>query len=274
MATRRHITRSDAAILIVLVAFLLLNLAAVGQSGRERAKRVVCLSNLRQLTQAWRLYADDNDGKIVNGDAGNTTNRPNEPPWVGKCFANSYITGGQLPEDEQIVAIQRGALWPYTQELKLYRCPMRYPGEMLNYSVVDSMNGRARSGTSSLSRGTVIGSTVLWIKNLNEIISPSPAERSVLIDEGWITPDSFAVHYSSGQWWDGPPVRHNEGVNLTFADGHGEYWQWRGADTIRYGHDRELHLSSIGFAPETPEGRGDLQRLQRAVWGRLGYLSQ
>jgi hypothetical protein len=29
----------------------------------------VCLNNLKQLQLAWLLYNDDNDGKIVNGEA-------------------------------------------------------------------------------------------------------------------------------------------------------------------------------------------------------------
>jgi hypothetical protein len=46
------------------VVFLLMNLAAVAPGGRERAKRTVCLANLKQLTAACNLYADDNDSKL------------------------------------------------------------------------------------------------------------------------------------------------------------------------------------------------------------------
>jgi len=36
---------------------------------RGQGKRACCLSNLKQLQLAWTMYADDNDGKIVNGSA-------------------------------------------------------------------------------------------------------------------------------------------------------------------------------------------------------------
>ena len=36
---------------------------------REQGKRAACLSNLKQLQLAWVMYADDFDGKIVNGSA-------------------------------------------------------------------------------------------------------------------------------------------------------------------------------------------------------------
>ena len=27
-------------------------------------------------------------------------------------------------------------------------------------------------------------------------------------------------------WWDMPANRHNQGANLSFADGHAEHWKW------------------------------------------------
>ena len=62
------------------------------------------------------------------------------------------------------------------------------------------------------------------------------------------------------------------------ADGHVEYWKWKGRETINM--PRELFpVSSRLFAeileadyePQTEDGLYDLQRLQRATWGRLGY---
>jgi prepilin-type processing-associated H-X9-DG protein len=65
-------------------------------------------------------------------------------------------------------------------------------------------------------------------------------------------------------------VRHGDGTNLSFADGHSEYWKWRGIDTVKQGRDRDrAHPGQ--FQPETPEGYRDLYRLQKATFGRLGY---
>lgn len=52
---------------------------------------------------------------------------------------------------------------------------------------------------------------------------PDPMNRAVFIDEGWVTPDIFAIHYTQKEWWDEPPVRHDDGTNLSFADGHEEH---------------------------------------------------
>ena len=273
MKHNAYFTKRDIFIVLVCIFFLLLNIAAVGSNGRERAKRAVCLTNLNKLTAAWILYADDNDGKFVNGAAGPNTYQyhSNEHPWVGIDWAPSYAAGGQLPQDQQEEAVRTGALWPYCRDVKLYHCPSGLPGELRNYSIVDSMNGYPRSGTYAGYVGTKIGQTVLWLKNKSEIRTPGPAQRAVFIDEGYITPDSYAVHYQTASWWDDPPVRHSDGVTLSFADAHSEHWRWKSQDTVSYGWSLDRNHSGSQYTPHTIESLEDLQKLQTAVWGRLGY---
>jgi prepilin-type processing-associated H-X9-DG protein len=268
---RRYYRRADWATLALCAMLLVVCLGAVGTAGRERAKRAVCLSNLKTLTQAWRLYANDNDGQLVNGMAG--IHRSDAQAWVGHCWHDSYGSGKQLPRERQWEGIRDGALWPYLQELNLYRCPSGRAGAMLTYAVVDGMNGMTRTGTAWGGEAVRIDDTVLWVRNLNEIITPGPAERMVFIDEGRINPDSFATLYQQEMWWDAPPAQHNNGITASFADGHVEYWQWKGADTIEYGWRNDGVPAGGSRAPKTDEGREDLHRLQRAVWGRLGYES-
>ena len=55
-------TKKDVVVTLGSVVFLLMNLAAVEHRGRERAKRIVCLANLKQLTAACNVFADENDG--------------------------------------------------------------------------------------------------------------------------------------------------------------------------------------------------------------------
>jgi prepilin-type N-terminal cleavage/methylation domain-containing protein/prepilin-type processing-associated H-X9-DG protein len=255
-------------VVIAIIAILMVILMPVLHRAREQGKRVVCLNNLKQLAFAWTMYADDNGDKIVNGaplgqqgqaETPTSGDHEDEKPWVGVCWHDNFMNGAQLEPEKQIEAIKAGAFWPYCKDIKLYRCPTGHRGELLTYAIVDSMNGLARAGTKE---------DGVWLKNRTQI--RRPGERIVFIDEGWVTPDSYAVHYKVERWWDDPPVRHGDGTNFSFADGHSEYWKWRGRDTIKRGKTVErTHQSD--WIPETDDGKADLHKVQRAVWGRLGY---
>ncbi len=273
----KQFIQMDMVVGVVATAFLLGNLALVGAGGRERAKRAVCLANFKELGQAWIQYADDNGGKIVNGEAEYATpggcstptlgRHAKEKWWVGTDVDPGYMTGKQLAEDVQIRAIRAGALFPYCGTANLYRCPSGMRG-VRSYSITDALNGLYRDGTHSFGVGVKVGETVLWVKKRAEIIVPGPALRLVFVDEGRPAPDSYAVHYLNARWWDPPPVRHDDGTNVSFADGHGEHWKWEAAETVRTGGATNPLYQ---YMPTTPEGKRDLQRVQIAVWGRLGY---
>jgi prepilin-type processing-associated H-X9-DG protein len=227
------------------------------------------------------MYADENDSRIVNGAAGmsRTWGNYTENAWVGRCWSGNYSQGEQLPEEQQESEIRKGAMWPFVSEIKLFSCPTGTRGELVTYAAMDAVNGLNRSGqgTATASQndrnavGKRNGNTVLWLKRTTDMGSPTPAERMVYIDEGWVTPDSFAVNYNTAQWWDDPPVRHGDGTNVCMADGHADYWKWRGSDTIKEGRNRQIGHPGNHYSPTTEVGNEDLYKVQKACWGKVGY---
>lgn len=267
-------------VVIAIIAILMAILMPSLQRAREQGQRAACLNNLKQLGLAWIVYADENDDKIVNGEAefnqsraGDTTvptsgRHERERWWVGTDCASDYMTGGKHPEQVQLSAIRTGALYPFVPDVKLYKCPTGVRGEMRTYTITDAMNGLPRTGTFNGNVGIRVGRTVLWVKRRTEISQPGPDARVVFLDEGRVTPDSYACHYNTGTWWDPPHVRHGDGTNVAFADGHSGYWKWEAAETIRVGKEPNPQHQ---FRPTTQAGMDDLQKMQKGIWGRLGY---
>jgi prepilin-type processing-associated H-X9-DG protein len=300
MKSKIAFMKRDLVVALVCLVFLLMSFGFIGKSGRERAKRAVCLNNLKKLTLAWNQYADDNGDRIVNGAPiegrpgyadypgcgcpglecpgfWDCTNHVGEKPWVGVAWSYDYYSGEPLDPDIQLSAIQKGALFPYTKNEKLYRCPAGYSDEMLNYAVMDGMNGFPRSQTKEPG---------VWIKKRSEIHTPPPAYRMVFIDEGWITPDSYGVWYTHELWWDDPPSRHGDGTTLSFADGHCEYYKWKGLWTIEYArstdgsHPRNdvkpgdpiwLPNGEEIYVPADYRDFEDLYYIQKGCWGGIKY---
>ena len=126
-------------------------------------------------------------------------------------------------------------------------------GEVVTYAIVDSMNGYDR--ITGVAKDQIIR---------NRMKIGRPGSRAVFVDEGELTPCSWTVYYDRESWWDYPPLRHGNGTNFSFADGHSEYWKWTDTRTIGLGNKEP------GFVG-AQKGNTDLHRVQKAVWGKLGY---
>jgi hypothetical protein len=273
---------------------LLALLFPVLRSARERAYRTVCLSNLKQLTLAWIAYAGEYDAKIVYGCAFGTFRRGRGPRgahlsltgWVGGAFSPSFSQSRTDVINSSDGS--KGALWPWIQDIDVYRCPRGWRGHLLTYTTVVAANGAEVEGTYVPKSGgwdlqcigKRIGSTVLRLTKLTDIVSPPSSQRAVFMDIGY-TPDSssFYVYYLNAKWdrCNPPPVHHGDTLTLSMADGHAEYWKWKGRETIEMPRkpapwgNLTRELLEGNYEPQTQDGLYDLQRLQEATWGRLGY---
>jgi len=281
-------------VVIAVIALLMALLVPVLGRAREHARRAVCLSNLRQLTAAWIAYADQNGGKLVNGSPFSEQLHYKWNPWTHRRTAQGWLGRAfEAANREALIADpNKGSLWPYLQDVDVYRCASGLPGHLATYGVVASANCAAIEGTAAeyspqelTQIGTRVGRTVLYLTRITDIVSPGTAERAVFIDAGQIGDcTGFAVHYLYPKWHyaSPPPIQHSGGATLSMADGHAEYWKWQGDETLTFprmqiplknGSFAELLADSKndGRMPQTENGRYDLQRAQRTIWGRLGY---
>lgn len=266
MGGKRAFTLIELLVVIAVIAILMAILMPALNRAREGGKRAVCMSNLKQLALCWNMYADENDDKLVNGATGcsNVSNGTWASGVASHAKELAWIDGyhpAVEQYDDQVKDIERGALYPYSKNTDMYQCPTGRRGQALTYSIMFSMNGVGYDW-SRKEKG-------VFVKKRTEI-KPNTSQRVVFIDEGYLTSDSYAANYTSELWWDNPPVRHGDGVTVSFADGHVEYWKWRGNETIKYARDHE-YAAPTSWAPTSDEGYQDLYQVQKGCWGKLGY---
>ena len=95
-------------VVIAIIAILMAILMPALNRVREQGKRIVCENNLKTLQLCWIMYADDNDGKIVNGEAGfdRSSGGLTEIAWMGHGWGSNWnqrkaATVGTLSDREK-----------------------------------------------------------------------------------------------------------------------------------------------------------------------------
>jgi prepilin-type processing-associated H-X9-DG protein len=263
MNANKGFTRADAIITMACIALVLTQMGAINAGGRERSKREVCLANLRMLTAAWQMYADDNSDKIVNGDVeeygdwetstesyalGGIHYR--EKPWI----LNDWASGLTLAQKKD--KIMNGALFAYVKDTDVYKCPRANADETRSFSIVDQMNVIVISQA-------VLGTSVPLIKARQSIMKAY--ERMIFVDdggcEGTLMGGWTVCFQTPPQWWDPPSARHGNGTTFSFVDGHAEYHKWLEPSTLDCAKNTQA-----GCSIPTTQTR-DIRWAQIAAWG-------
>jgi prepilin-type N-terminal cleavage/methylation domain-containing protein/prepilin-type processing-associated H-X9-DG protein len=262
---RQAFTLIELLVVIAIIAVLLAVLMPSLNRAREQGKRMNCMSSLKQLALAWGLYADDHQERLVFGC---TSAAAEGNAWPGrpfKCWVY-YVTSTDMKA--RLQGIRDGGLYKYVNDPQLYKCPTGVRGEVVTYAMPDAMNGHDLSTAGEVA---ATSSPPLRVTKRAQIKRAS--DRTVFLDEGRLSSSSWTVWYSQERWWDQPTSRHGNGTNAVFADNHAGYWKWSDYRTVQVTRaDFDLWQASGRMgADSTQPGNADLQMVQTACWGRLGY---
>lgn len=223
----RGFTLIELLVVISIISMLMSIMLPGLNNAREMGRRVVCQSNIRQLTTGWYSYSLSNDDGLFSPDTEfNQTERDNY--WVSD---GPYMPGNTIGGTEE--AIELGSLAPYlSYTTGVYKCKADKSELVRSYSISNTMGGRKWANTCSTYGGAV---------NIRR-----PAKRAVFIDADslesssltrqWIGGGFFPIDWRNKTWdtktYNNITARHLDGCNVSFADTHVEYRKLKDSRTI------------------------------------------
>jgi prepilin-type N-terminal cleavage/methylation domain-containing protein/prepilin-type processing-associated H-X9-DG protein len=214
-------------VVIAIIAILIAVLLPALSRARGLARSIACLNNLRQLQTCWLMYANDHNGTLPPNLS--IYDLSTGEPIPGLDLRLTWCPGN-VRKDLDTANIQRGYLFPYSRSTAIYHCPAdqaRVAGSNVRHTRSYDMS----QSVTGISFASILDS-IPTFQNLTQIRNPEPANLFVFIDvhEDQIADSLFGIPLPGGDfdgiWFDLPANRHNDGCNLSFADGHVEHWKW------------------------------------------------
>ena len=238
---RNAFTLIELLVVIAIIAIIAAILLPVLRKAKQSADNIACENNLRQLQVCWHLYTGENNDFLVPNNSvafispGTNTSTSNmqNMSWLPDVNARMEINPSN---------IMSGLLWQYNSSLGIYHCPsdlskLETPaGQSLpqlrwrSYNLSQSMNGWPNCPSPPLYPQGLASYLPMWAQ-LEAIRDVPLTSAFVFIDEDsdCILDAEFGnppADENWDVWWDLPSSRHNQGANVTFADGHVEHWKW------------------------------------------------
>jgi len=255
-------------VVIAIIAILAAMLVPILSRAKERARRIQCISNEKQLALAWAMYPSDNNDHLVANSktymgGGNLTLKT----WVQGALYGYHDTNPALlwSSDYALFAI-------YINASTIYHCPTDVPEVIYG--------GQTYPKLRSYSLNAFMGWTGDWPENLpgsptcrifeksTDVIEPS---RFFTFQD--VYPKSICAPFFGVAMWSEddfmynyPFIDHNKGGIVSFADSRVEWHRWRDPRTLSpaslgyHGHSDSLpnnpdiewlkYHATIGTSPE------------------------
>ena len=233
--------------LLVVIAIITLLFAIVLPAlnlAKQKGATTACLSNTKNLSIGWFMYAGDYNGRIMScEDTG--TERGKFIGWIGVprdengTLLGNTQTAPAVTDEDEIRGIQQGLLYSYVKDPGAYHCPADRVRKSLydqttvfvSYSIPRCLYWVTNEGDANYR---------MQIRSFNEITAPST--RYVFVEaaetRNWNASHHFVIgspevtNLATWGWWGPIAINHGDSSVLGFCDGHAEVRKWRDQYTI------------------------------------------
>ena len=266
--SRSAFTLIELLVVIAIIAILAAILFPVFAQARESARKIACISNIRQVNLASAMYAEDYDETVVPAGMryAHTPSICYECDNNAACLTSSYWTSPRAWVDWGVPLI------PYIKDEHLFSCPDRPQYGCNGYAMNTDSSDDDFPGAPT-PPGSFMDSPGSGPVALTEAAVSAPADCLFLYDshdqalenapttncgpsqgwdtEAWETMNAWIVAEKNGEGVQEAcqaqgvedPWRHTNGFNVAWLDGHAKYVRL----TQLYQHN--LDIEDIDYTP-------------------------
>jgi prepilin-type N-terminal cleavage/methylation domain-containing protein len=222
------------AIILILAALLFPSFS----SAKASARRIECLSNVRQLGQAWALYSTDHDDRMVENGYATGKYLDTTKLWVlGAAHDPKGDYKAAMTNVDFLLDPKRASFADYIKTARVYKCPA--DNRPIPVDGVTYHNQRDYALNSYLGWGgpyESYNSQRYWtFYKTADLAHGSPADILQFVDSNpySICHSAFVIRlsYDDGQYYHKPSAEHQRAGTMTFTDGHAEARKWKAPTT-------------------------------------------
>ena len=249
-APKRAFTLIELLVVIAIIAILAALLLPSLSKAKDRGRQTTCLNNVRQLDLGWTMYGNDHDNIMPLNSQGQT--------WYSfnASTTNSWVVGDATYSADNSF-LQQGSIYPYVSQPGVYHCPSDFStvnGSNVLRNRSYSLNFYLNGGLDPVYDGSLPSGILSSVLTRYTAVA-RPTTTLAFLDENPYTIEDgvYLLFFSPAAFWQNAPAdRHEQGLNLTFVDGHAEHWRWRAPKTMR----------ELAAPAADAEDLQDLRRLQ------------